>query len=1224
MLPLAALLLFAAATPARGQDTVTVEPGPAAVEAGEVKFTFKRSSASASVPTVKYSLEQEGHWVAWAGTTTAIPGGQSEKTLTIPVTVNDSIDQPNGSVTLRLKSGDGYVVGSPGAATVVVADDDPTSVALSAAAGDIEEGESKTLTVTLGRALVAGEKLAVALTFGGTAGFGVDYSLSAPDPAPEGVAYENLSSTDLATKPPGIVFTGGTDAADKATLILEGSADRVLEPSETVSVGLGTLTAGEGLGGGAKAAAGGVSFSIDDATKIEVSIEAAATPVTEGADAAFTLTADLAPTADLTVDVALAWAGDYLKDGARSKNVVIKRGATTAGLALATVGDAVDEYPGSVTAAIRDGAGYVAAPTGDATVDIRDDDPTTVTLEVTDDEAVELTHLQPGEFRVTIGRPLRLAESLSVPLLFSGTTPRKIVALEANAVSDTVVPPSFDAATDTLTFRPGGANKSGGAVAEFRVRLTTTDDNAVDDTIVLDIPKSSTGTPRLEAASLQGGATGARIGDGEIVVLDLEAKRTFRISGGAAVDEGGTAKFTVSANRKTARNTLVNVDVTQEGDFAAASSLGRKQVRVAALATSGTLNVATVGDEKDEAHGRIVATIAGANHYEVAAAPNDSAAVTVNDDDDPPPSTPVAKFSTATATVGEAGGSTTVDIAFSPTPAAELTLKYTLSGSATQGGDYTIAGASDGAGTLTVAKDAATASIAVAIADDALGEGDETVILSLADGTGYSVGTPGSCTLTIDDDEPALTIAAAAATVAEGTAAAFMVTADRAVATEVEVGVAVTAGGDFVAAGDLGARTVAIARGERTASLSVPTANDDADEADGWVRATLRTGAAYTIPKPPNDSAAVTVTDDDGARTPPSVTLSAAPNPVTEGGTVAVTVSLSRTLSSAVTIPLILAAGTAEAGDYGSLAPVVVAAGRRTGASRLATVKDADAEDEILTVSLGALPPEVRPGTPSRVTLRIAEATTGGPGGGPPTPPPEPPPPPPEPPPPPPPPPGPGPSPGGPLQAAFVLDRDCEDDPCRVRTGEPVGFRDASTGTVRSRLWDFGDGRSSRAADPLHAWRSPGFHEVVLTVGDGAAESRAAMTFLVEAAQPAGTCASGAATRCLRDSRFQVEADWFLDDGGRGAALVVPAGTNDSGLFRFFDPANWEILVKVLDGCEHNGALWVFAASTTDVGYAIRVTDTVTKQVREYRNEPGTPAAAVTDAKAFPESCEGS
>ena len=84
---------------------------------------------------------------------------------------------------------------------------------------------------------------------------------------------------------------------------------------------------------------------------------------------------------------------------------------------------------------------------------------------------------------------------------------------------------------------------------------------------------------------------------------------------------------------------------------------------------------------------------------------------------------------------------------------------------------------------------------------------------------------------------------------------------------------------------------------------------------------------------------------------------------------------------------------------------------------------------------------------------------------------------------------------------------------------------------------------------------------------------------------------------------------------------MVHAGTNDSGLFRFFSPANWEVLIKVLGGCALNGYVWVFGASTTDLGYWIRVTDTVTDTTRVYRNEPGMPAPAITDAAAFTEAC---
>ena len=84
----------------------------------------------------------------------------------------------------------------------------------------------------------------------------------------------------------------------------------------------------------------------------------------------------------------------------------------------------------------------------------------------------------------------------------------------------------------------------------------------------------------------------------------------------------------------------------------------------------------------------------------------------------------------------------------------------------------------------------------------------------------------------------------------------------------------------------------------------------------------------------------------------------------------------------------------------------------------------------------------------------------------------------------------------------------------------------------------------------------------------------------------------------------------------------MPEGTDDSALFHFFEPGdNWEVLVKVLDACSVNGHVWVFGASTTDLGYAIRITDTVTGEVKEYRNEAGTPAAAITDVTAFPDAC---
>ena len=76
-------------------------------------------------------------------------------------------------------------------------------------------------------------------------------------------------------------------------------------------------------------------------------------------------------------------------------------------------------------------------------------------------------------------------------------------------------------------------------------------------------------------------------------------------------------------------------------------------------------------------------------------------------------------------------------------------------------------------------------------------------------------------------------------------------------------------------------------------------------------------------------------------------------------------------------------------------------------------------------------------------------------------------------------------------------------------------------------------------------------------------------------------------------------------------------GTADSGLFWFFSDNNWEMLVKVLDGCAINGHYWVFSAATTNVGYTLRVIDTDNGAVQEYVNPLGVAADAVTDTGAF-------
>ncbi len=120
-----------------------------------------------------------------------------------------------------------------------------------------------------------------------------------------------------------------------------------------------------------------------------------------------------------------------------------------------------------------------------------------------------------------------------------------------------------------------------------------------------------------------------------------------------------------------------------------------------------------------------------------------------------------------------------------------------------------------------------------------------------------------------------------------------------------------------------------------------------------------------------------------------------------------------------------------------------------------------------------------------------------------------------------------------------------------------------------------------------------------------------------------GLCRPDLERVCLQDSRFEVRAHWWQRAGASGLGFAVPESTDDSGLFRFFDSRNWEVLIKVLDGCANNGHIWVLGASTTDLGYRIAVTDTVTGERRQYENQPGRPAPAIVDNEAFSAPCAG-
>lgn len=110
-------------------------------------------------------------------------------------------------------------------------------------------------------------------------------------------------------------------------------------------------------------------------------------------------------------------------------------------------------------------------------------------------------------------------------------------------------------------------------------------------------------------------------------------------------------------------------------------------------------------------------------------------------------------------------------------------------------------------------------------------------------------------------------------------------------------------------------------------------------------------------------------------------------------------------------------------------------------------------------------------------------------------------------------------------------------------------------------------------------------------------------------------CSNTATSLCLHD-HFVVSVRWRTGTNS-GPGTLAPLTTVQSGIFWFFNPTNWEVMVKVLNGCPLNDRWWVFTAATTNVFYRLEVLDIENGVNKVYFNYQGPPAPAITDTAAL-------
>ncbi|AZR36764.1 autotransporter domain-containing protein [Xanthomonas vasicola] len=213
-------------------------------------------------------------------------------------------------------------------------------------------------------------------------------------------------------------------------------------------------------------------------------------------------------------------------------------------------------------------------------------------------------------------------------------------------------------------------------------------------------------------------------------------------------DSGNSFVYTVTLSQTNTSATTVNLTRSGTATSGADYSGAVTSMVVPANTSSASFTVTPIADTTVEADETVTFSVASGTGYSTGS-PASATATIVNDD------FPVASIAVSPASVTEDGVTNllytvTLD---QPSPSA-LSIGFGVSGTATSGTDYAAISSP-----LVIAAGQTTGTITIDPTADTTVEPDETVVISLNTGSGYTVGSPNSATGTIlNDDLPVLSI----------------------------------------------------------------------------------------------------------------------------------------------------------------------------------------------------------------------------------------------------------------------------------------------------------------------------------------------------------------------------------------------------------------------------------------------------------------------------------
>ncbi|MDE0319291.1 MAG: hypothetical protein OXI97_05365 [Acidimicrobiaceae bacterium] len=851
----------------RDDDTSTISVGSSAraAEGGRMTFTVQLDKAVGSrevsvdyrtvvpapadgaaaspVPADDECANSSGDYEPTSGTLT-IPAGQIGGTVTVQ-TCQDRLDEhdeiigfelsnPTTGITLDTDCDDGDCHRADGA---IADDDDPPTLRI--ADVSVDEGEAATLVMRLsepsGRDITVTHDVVPHGAAAATARYLVDEPLA---------DFQGIRGATV------VVPAGQT----RVTRTVQTFADDRVEPAEQFRL---QLRAGEGYAAAEADGFRGIvtirdvsdrRIVVRDASAVEGSLLRFAVEyedMTEpAAGAGIVVEFRTVPAA--TANRAAAgddYAGEFEQPA--SGTVRIPAGRRSAVVAIPTVDDRLDERTERVQLRLLSGTG--TATSGAVLADaeavglIVDNDPSP-SLRISDESADESA----GPMRFAVELSEASGTDVTVGYATADGTATK------GSVGPPAVPADYDETSGTLTI------PAGDTVGYIEVPL-------VDDTDAEGLERFTVQLSSPRRATIDDG-----VGSGEIVddegpplLLPADAEPAF--------ESAGPARFEIRLSRAAAGEVTVDwatetiagaAGATDGADFTGASGT----LTFAAGDTVGYIEVTLVDDTVEEPVESFRVRFSNPSGAELSPA---SATVTAQilDDESLP------EISVADSPAAAEGGSAVFRVSLDRVSLAPVTVGYRAAVALTAQAAFAATAGTDFAAVsarATIPARATHVDLSVPIRDDSLDEHTETFWLRLSNPSGATLGD-GTAVGAIVDDDPLPKLSVSDAEAAEGEAAEFTITLDRASGREVTVHALTvphgeaeqraTPGDDFASVSTAAANApLRFAPGVRSATLEVRTVADTAAEADETFRLLLATPVHAVLD---DDAGLGTITDND-------------------------------------------------------------------------------------------------------------------------------------------------------------------------------------------------------------------------------------------------------------------------------------------------------------------------------------------------------------------------